>query len=256
MIVDFHCHAGTGDRLTSPWTTRAPLSSYLRRAAAAGIQRTVVLPAGHNDYAAANEELARIVAQHRPRLIGFGGVHAEQDAGRVQEILLRAVELGFRGVKVHCADARPTREVCDAARDLGLPVLMDVTGKPSVIDLVAPEYPMVIFIIAHLGSFVDDWRAQQQVVDQLVRYANVYADTSGVRRFDYLLQAIRRAGAGKLLFGSDGPWLHPAVELHKIRMLKLPIEAESLVAGGNALRILKKASLVSEKSAHRAAAWR
>lgn len=30
----------------------------------------------------------------------------------------------------------------------------------------------------------DDWRAHQQVIDQLVRYLNVYSDTAGVRRFD------------------------------------------------------------------------
>ena len=28
-----------------------------------------------------------------------------------------------------------------------------------------------------------------------MRYPNVYADTSGVRRFDYIMQAARRAGA-------------------------------------------------------------
>ena len=89
-----------------------------------------------------------------------------------------------------------------------------------------------------MGSFWDDWRAQQPMVDLLVRYPNVYADTSGVRRFDYLVEAVRRAGAGKLLFGSDGPWLHPALELQKIRLLRLPADQEALILGGNAQRLL------------------
>ena len=59
-----------------------------------------------------------------------------------------------------------------------------------------------------------------------------------MRRFDYILQAIRRAGARKVLFGSDGPWLHPGVELAKIRYLGLPPRDEALVLGGNALRLL------------------
>jgi len=62
-----------------------------------------------------------------------------------------------------------------------------------------------------------------------------------VRQFDYLVQAIRLAGPRKLLFGSDGPWLHPGVELHKIRLLGLPEEQEDLVLGGNALRLLRSA---------------
>ena len=63
-------------------------------------------------------------------------------------------------------------------------------------------------------------------------------DSSGVRRFDYLVQAVKRAGPRKILFGSDGPWLHPGVELYKIRMLRLPREAEALILGGNAKRLI------------------
>ncbi len=234
MIIDGHCHAGKGDQLSAPWSTNAPLGDYLRRARAAGIERTVVIPAGHGDYARANAELAQIVSRHPRRLIGFASVHARRDVGRVFEILARAVrEYGFRGVKIHGYDAMPTREVCDAVRRLGVPMLVDVIGKPHFIDLFAPQYPDVNFIIPHLGSFMDDWRAQQQVVDQLARLPNVYADTAGVRRFDYILQAVRRAGARKLIFGSDGPWLHPAVELHKIRALSLTREDQSLILHRN-----------------------
>ena len=99
----------------------------------------------------------------------------------------------------------PTREVCDAARAFRVPLLVDVAGQASVVEMVAPAYLDVNFIIPHVGSFSDDWRAQQQVVDQLVRFKNIYADTSGVRRFDYIVQAMSRAGAAKVLSSSDGP---------------------------------------------------
>ncbi|PWU06303.1 MAG: hypothetical protein C5B51_12695 [Terriglobia bacterium] len=115
----------------------------------------------------------------------------------------------FHGIKVHGHESMPTREVCETARAMRVPILVDVAGQAQVVDMLAPQYPQVDFIVAHLGSFGDDWRAHQQVVDQLVRYPNVYSDTSGVRRFDYIVQAVRRAGPRKVLFGSDGPWLHP-----------------------------------------------
>jgi predicted TIM-barrel fold metal-dependent hydrolase len=105
--------------------------------------------------------------------------------------------------------------------------------------MLAPQFPDVNFIIPHLGSFADDWRAHQRVIDQLVRYPNIYTDTSGIRRFDYIVEAIKRAGARKVLFGSDGPWLHPGVELHKIRLLGLPPKQEALVLGGNIFRLLR-----------------
>jgi predicted TIM-barrel fold metal-dependent hydrolase len=239
MIVDCHCHAGRGDRLTAPWNTDAPLGAYLRRARAAGIDRTVVFAPFHSDYALANAEVARIVARLPRRLIGFAFVHARRDAGRIFAMVRRAVQdYGFRGIKIHGYDAMPTREVCDAAKAFNLPLLVDVIDQASVVEMLATQYPSVNFIIPHLGSFRDDWRAQQQVVDQLVRHPNVFADTSGVRRFDYIVEAVRRAGPRKVLFGSDGPWLHPGLELHKIRLLGLPNRAEALVLGGNALRLL------------------
>lgn len=239
MIIDFHCHAGRGDAMTAPWNATADLTHYLRRARRAGIARTVVLPTFHRDYATANAGLAREVERHRPRLIGFAMVNCARDAGRIRTIVGHAVErLGFRGVKAHASESGATRELCEAAREFALPVLIDVFGKPQAMDLIAPEYRDVDFILPHLGSFSDDWRAQQQVVDLLVRHPNVYGDTSGVRRFDYLVQAVRRAGARKLIFGSDGPWLHPGLELHKIRLLGLPPREEALITGGNARRLL------------------
>lgn len=229
--------------MTAPWTTTAPLNAYLRRARAAGIYKTVVFSLFHTDYAEANAQVARIIASHPSRLIGFAFVHAVRDAGRIFSMVEGAVKRwNFRGIKVHGFEAMPTREVCETAKAFRLPLLVDVGGQTQVIDMFAPEYPEVNFIIPHLGSFGDDWRAHQRLIDQLVRLPNLYADTSGVRRFDYIVQAVRRAGAHKILFGSDGPWLHPGLELHKIRLLGLPRSEEALILGGNILRLLRTAT--------------
>ena len=239
MIVDCHCHAGLGDGLTGPWDTSARLDRYLPRAARAGIEHTVLFAAFHSDYLVANREVARIVASRPDRFTGFAFVHAIHDRGRVRSLVREAVEVhGFRGLKVHRHDARISREICEAARAYGIPVLYDVMGEVAVVELLAREYPSVDFIIPHLGSFADDWRAQQALVDHLVRHPNVYTDTSGVRRFDLLEDAVQRAGPEKVLFGSDGPWLHPGLELDKVRLLQLAPADEQLVLGGNALRLL------------------
>jgi uncharacterized protein len=263
MIIDFHSHAGKGNELTAPWNTDASLDSYLRRARAAGIDKTVVFPLFHDDYARANAELARLIKRHPGRLIGFAFVHATRDRGRVLPMVERAVRLwGFRGIKIHGHEAMPTREVCETARAFHLPLLVDVAGKTSVIEMLAPEYRDVNFVVPHLGSFADDWRAHQRTVDQLVHHPNVYGDTSGVRRFDYIVQAVKRAGPHKVIFGSDGPWLHPGGEIEKIRLLGLPPRDKAMVLGGNALGLLAQvtmrgvgfsvrlASAHSERAAH------
>jgi predicted TIM-barrel fold metal-dependent hydrolase len=252
VIIDWHCHAGTGDGLTGPWDTSAPLDAYLRRADAAGIGHTVLFAPFHTDYAAANREVARLVARGAGRFSGLAFVHAERDRGRVAALVGEAVtRWGFRGIKLHRHDARITREVCDVARRFRLPVLYDPTGEVSTVELIAAEYPDVTFVIPHLGSFADDWRAQTAFVDQLARLPNVLTDTSGVRRFDLLVDAVRRGGARKVLFGSDGPWLHPGVELAKVRLLGLPPTAERLVLGGNAARLLAAAGQGAGRLAER-----
>jgi uncharacterized protein len=252
MIIDCHCHAGKGDGLTGPWDTAAPLDGYLRRAAAAGIGRTVLFAAFHSDYRVANRAVARIVQSRPDRFWGFAFLHPVRDRGRVEAMVREAVlEYGFRGIKVHRHDARITREICAVARAYGLPVLYDVMGEVSAVELLAGEYPDVPFIIPHLGSFADDWRAQLALIDALVRHPNVHTDTSGIRRFDLLAMAVLRAGAGKILFGSDGPYLHPGLELAKVRALGLPPAEEAKVLSGNLLRLLSRRGRGARRSPYR-----
>lgn len=225
--------------MTAPWNTTADLRPYLRRATAAGISRTVVFPVFHSNYEEANRQLAGIVRKSQGRLIGFASIDPRRDRGRIRHLVGLAVrDYGFRGLKVHGHIAFATREVFDTVRAFCIPLLYDVAGRMEVIDMVAPLYPDVSIIVPHLGSFGDDWRAQQRMVEQLVRYPNVYADSSGVRRFDYLVECVRRAGAVKLLFGSDGPWLHPGVELAKIKALGLRKADERRITGENLMRLL------------------
>lgn len=239
MIIDCHCHAGEGDGFTGPWDSDAGLDRYLARARQAGIARTVLLAAFHSDYAQANLSVARIVAADPQRFYGFAFVHAQRDRGRVKAMVRVAVEqYGFVGIKLHRHDARITREVCETARFFRLPLLYDVTGEVAVAELLATQFPDLDFILPHLGSFADDWSAQLALIDHLARHRNIYADSAGVRRFDLLQQAVRRAGAHKLLFGSDGPWLHPGLELAKIRALELAPGDEALVMGQNLLRLI------------------
>jgi uncharacterized protein len=241
MIIDCHCHAGKGDGLTQPADTAAPLDRYLERARAAGIDRTVIFPTFSDGYLHANREVAGIAARNPRRLLGFAFVHPLADKGRVDAMIGEAVgKLGLVGIKVHRHDARISREICAAARRYRIPILYDVMGEVSVAQILAEEYPDVAFIIPHLGSFADDWQAQTALIDHLVRHPNIFTDTAGVRRFDILEQAVKRAGARKVLFGTDGPWLHPAVEISKVYALNLNPQDQAAILGGNLMRLISR----------------
>lgn len=238
MVIDAHCHAGTGFGLSDPWHGRPLLDSYLRRAAAAGITHSVLFANFHDDYAEANRIVAGLVRSNPRRFFGMAYVHAARDRGRIFQMVQTAVEeYGFVGMKVHRHDARITREICEAARAFALPVLYDVETELHVLDGLARNFPDVAFIVPHLSSFAENWRAQTAFLGRLEAFPNLYTDTSGVRFFNLLERVVERCGPRKLLFGSDGPWLHPGVELAKVRALGLPPPDERLVVGGNFLRL-------------------
>jgi predicted TIM-barrel fold metal-dependent hydrolase len=244
MIIDCHCHAWKGDGLTGPWDTDASLANYMKWAAEAGIDKTVLFAAFHSDYARANYEVAKIVNANPEKFFGFAFVNAARDAGRILNLVKVAVEkYGFCGIKVHKYHASITREVCEAARKYSIPVLYDVMGEVSQIDLIATEYRDVNFIIPHLSSFADDWKAQLAFLSPLERFPNVYTDFSGVRRFDLMIDAVKRAGADKILFGSDGPWIHPGLELMKVYALHLSKPEQDKILFKNFCKLIKNVSV-------------
>jgi uncharacterized protein len=257
MIIDAHVHAGKGDGFTGPWDTDAPLGDYLRRADDAGITHSVLLAAFAADYERANSAVAAIVRRAPHRFFAFCFVHATRDRGRIDHLVDTSIARdGFVGIKVHRHDAPITREICEAARRHRAPILYDVAGEVAPIELFATQYPDVAFVIPHLGSFADDWKAQLHLIDMLERHPNVFTDSAGVRRFDLLEQAVARAGAGKLLFGSDGPWLHPGVELAKIDALELRPADRRRVLAGNFLALTRSCRRRASRSPAAAAASR
>ena len=238
LVIDAHCHAGRGQSLTAPWTTRADPEITLRHMAEAGIDQTVIFPINNADYEKPNQEIAEICARHPGKFIGFAKHDPQTEAGRIARLLKHEVGvLGLRGLKLH---RLPTREVLDAVAELGIPILYH-PERVSNFHMIASEYPRVPLIMAHLGNFASrEWTEHIAAIEVARRYPNVYLDTSSVVFFKFLEMAAQELGPGKLIFGSDGPELDSRVELHKIKLLKLAPEAEAMVLGGNIAKLLPR----------------
>jgi len=238
LVIDAHCHAGQGQAMSAPWTTRADVEVTLRHMAEAGIDRTIIFPINNTEYEKPNQEIAEICGRYPGKFIGFAKHDPQTEGGRIRALLRREVEsLGLKGLKLH---RLPTREVLDTAAELRIPILYH-PSKVSDFHLLASEYPRIPFIVAHLGSFASrDWTEHVAAIDIARRYQNVYLDTSSVVFFRFLEMAAKEAGPAKLIFGSDGPELDSRVELHKVKLLKLPPAEEAAVLGGNITRLLPK----------------
>lgn len=241
LVIDAHCHAGRGQAMSAPWTTRADPEITLRHMAEAGIDRTVIFPINNTDFEKPNQEIAEICGRYPGKFIGFAKHDPQTEAGRIRPLLRKEVEsLGLKGLKLH---RLPTREVLDAVAELRIPILYH-PEKVANFHMIASEYPQISFIMAHLGSFASRDSAEHFAAIAVARrYPNVYLDTSGVVFFKFLEMAAQELGAGKLIFGSDGPELDARVELYKVRLLKLPPADEARVLSGNILRLLPKGSV-------------
>lgn len=237
-VIDCHAHAGTAPGLKEPWTTVANPDEILRRAAEAGIDRTVIFPINHDDFEVANREIAAICRRHPDRFIGYAKHDPVKEKGRIRAMLTREVrEMGLRGLKLH---VHPTPEVLDTVAELRIPVLYH-PGRVARFEEIARDYPTVDFILAHLGSDLSqDWREHVASIDMAKRHPNVYLDTGGVVLTRYIEQAVRELGPEKLVFGSDEPEVDCRLEFYKVKVLGLPKEQERLILGGNMQRLLAK----------------
>lgn len=236
-VIDSHCHTSTDGLLAAPGELDTSLVRYALRALDAGITRTVLMAPPIGDYMEANRVVRDVVEANPGRYVPYVFVNPTADRGSLDAIVAAAMGWGIRGIKVHWSDGEITSEVGEVATRYRLPVLYDPYGDITAVRRMTLQFPDVAWIIPHLSSFADNWKAQAALIDELTRTANLFTDTAGVRYFDLLDDAIRRAGATKVLFGSDGPYLHPGVELAKIRELKLDRADYARVVGGNLIRL-------------------
>ncbi len=242
-IVDAHCHAGSGmdfgkdDSTGEPWTTYNDPQWTLRHMEEAGIDQSIIFPISNRTYEKANEEIASFARRWPDKFIGFAKHDAKTEAGKIRDMLRHEVrDLGLKGLKLHGV---PSPEMVDAAAELGIPILFHPGKVNDSLDVVR-AHPQVAFILAHLRTFASrDWREHVRAIEAARQLANLYLDTSSVVFSRYLEQAARKLPAEKLIFGSDGPLVDSRVELHKIRLLHLPREKETLVLGGNIRRLLR-----------------
>jgi predicted TIM-barrel fold metal-dependent hydrolase len=211
-----------------------------------------------------NERIAELVARRPDKYIGFMALDPT-DPGAISEMDRCVSDLGLKGIKLY-----PTMQHCDIrdarffpffhrAQQHRLPILLHLGAspfpgsilrysQPLLLDEVAPAFPEVKFIIAHLGH---PWQRDTAIVVR--KHPNVFADISGVwhrpwEGYNAIITCIEWGVTEKLLFGSDYPLWTPAEAMAKLRTLndqvsgtRLPQIPEDVIEGiiqRNALAVL------------------
>ncbi|WP_232075729.1 amidohydrolase family protein [Phytohabitans suffuscus] len=193
---------------------------------------------GHVETDADNDAVLDACKDTDGRLVPFFFANPHRPPGAYRE---RAAE--FRGLEVSPAvhgaglDDPRVADLVAVAADFGHPVYAVCLDRPGarVADLVglARRYPGVSFVLGHSGIGNIDLYALTLIRDE----PNILLETSG----GYTCvadAALSRLGADRVVFGSEYPLQHPAVELAKFETLRMTAEQWRRIAWDNAHRLL------------------
>jgi len=243
LVIDSDAQIGVGETWGLP---RRPVEykveALLARSAEAGIDRSCVMAPRNTLYDLSNKQVVELCEKYPEKLIGFAVHNPQREAGQLRRTLSEEVKvMGLKGVR---SDGHPTRELLDAAVELNIPVvyypdLNEYPGPARAYYMIATAYPSVTFILPHLGAYRSwQWWAHYEAMDLVKRFPNIYVGTSSVVSRKYLEMAARELPPQRILFGSYAPELDPRVEMYSVKLLKLPVQSEALILGGNMRRLL------------------
>ncbi|MBI3945651.1 MAG: amidohydrolase [Armatimonadetes bacterium] len=244
MIIDSHVHLRHGDATCTEYSPE----TIVEVMDAVGIQRSVVFAICCTSKDAM-ERASDAVAKFPDRLIPYAYALPNYERPVLDELREAIGQRGFKGIKIHIGECRLPpwiiEPVMRLAGSYGVPCLIDFAGDARSAERLARLFPETKLIIAHFGRYRG---TDVPLIDTFIglaeKYPNVWFDTSGVPVSWKIEDAVRRIGASRILFGTDGPHPTPTLEnmarlaIEHIRMLSITEEEKAWILGGSAAALL------------------
>ncbi|MGZ4905260.1 MAG: amidohydrolase family protein [Halobacteriota archaeon] len=214
-IIDAHNHIGTD----LEGVVQEP-RSLMRKMEQARVDRCVIFPFNEikpgKAFSTANNYIARVVAAHPDRFIGFARTDPN-DSLAAEEIRRAIKKLGLKGLKLHprsqlfSASDRHVIPVLEECVKLKVPVLFHsgyaYSPIPPTIAHVADLFPELVILMGHMGcSEVCTPTGVHEAIRVARANDNVYLETSRVMVASCITEAVRAIGEERVIFGSDTPY--------------------------------------------------
>ncbi len=255
-VVDAHAHIGPWHnfRIAAPY-----VEGMLRTMDAAGVQEAWITAdaAIGPDFRLGNALVADAVARYPQRFRGYVTVNPHE-AQASRDELARRYDDGWRLVKLHTgthdhpADGPGYRPVWELAQERRLHLLSHSFPSAERLAALAATYPDVTILVGHAASYP---AALPGLYAVCAAHPNVYLDLCGSLLWRGLLEQMvtgagggpgaggesgRLAGAGRILYGSDIPFIDPRPQLGRVAFAALPQEVLRAILGGNAQAIWRR----------------
>lgn len=277
MIIDFHTHIVPPwiKERRQEYLGRDPLFDHLysnpkAKLATAdeliasmddeGIDISVALNIGwvsHELCRETNDYIMEAVSRYRKRLVGFCAIQPKAGDVAIAE-LERCAKGGLRGIGelrpdvqgFDLGDEATMAPIVASANRHGMillthssePVGHQYAGKgevtPDILYRFISRFPQTPFVCAHWGGGLPFYALMPEVASAM---QNVFFDTAATpflyrpEIFRYIAEI---AGVDKILFGTDYPLMPQSRVMKQLRSLDMGVDAEDLILGGNAKRLL------------------
>ncbi len=243
-VVDSHVHLKHGDAARTEYSP----DQIVETMDMAGIDRSVVF--AMSTTTKRSIEMAEAAVKKYPdRLIPYVYALPHYERPVVKEIEAALAGRVFRGIKIHAGECTLADYVVDPVLRIAgkhaVACLIDCLGNYAAAKRMAQAFPGTKLIIAHMGRYLStDKRLIEQFIGLAEQSANVLLDVSGVVVPEMIVQAVRRIGSSRMLWGTDGPHPKPdtatfaRTELDKIRHLGLSRQDTDNLLGRTILRLL------------------
>ena len=242
-IIDGHVYLG--DSINGYSLGQQDLLSSMEALDIDGAVVCTVQPRGYH-LGPENDKIANIVTQNRDKLIGFCRVDPRLENEAMDE-LKRAAELGLRGLLLHPweegyrINSEQAIKVAALAAEMDMPVLVE-TGYPwvshalQVADL-CYRVPRARVMMSHGGQINISGLAQADAFAALRRHPNLFIQTSGVYRQDFLEEVVNELGAHRVMFGSTAPVMAQSFEIKRISNLNITEREKQQIFSENLLQL-------------------
>jgi predicted TIM-barrel fold metal-dependent hydrolase len=246
-IIDVHAHLGPHFNLHIPARSAADM---VRAMDLCGIRRTVLSAnlSFNADFVAGNDMMLEAVAAHSGRLYGacaVNGNYPEVSRAELERCLARP---GVVMIKVHpwytkCALGDPRMGgIYEFAEARGLPVLShtwldgDPYGSLDLFAASARKHPRIAWIMGHSGGPEGSRRAVEIAREVPNVYLDIALSMAPARQIEYF---VREAGAERVLFGTDNPFIDPRPQIGRVGLAEIPDPDKVKIFGANAKRIMR-----------------
>jgi hypothetical protein len=203
----------------------------------------------YNDCPRGNAEVAEALKQYPQRFRGYVTVNPSPEGQALSELdrwsyfhrpPLIKFHPDLHKYPVHGPKYRPVWDYANQTRALVLVHTWDSDPNCGALLLgpIAREFPQVKILLGHSGV---TWRGYEQSFEVAKAAPNTFLDITGSQSHRTIIErAVACLGAGRVLFGSDLPYLEAAMALGRVLSARISDAEKEQILSKNFLRLLEE----------------